>query len=258
MKPPKTGLISAGGLGRSFLARMPAAWRSLGPIKGTSPGVARRVGNALRAGRPAGGYAELSECALVWIALPEAALEGALREFSAAAHPEGKMIVVCGVRRESGSFRRLAPGARIATLEAIPGEEGILVAEGDAEVLREIRRLAAAERRRLIEIPSSAKALCWAGFQFASALLLPCFSAAVETLREAGFSRLQAAQVAEGLGLRTMRAYVKAGRKVWNAALAADLRLARERDGAALGASDPERAALYDRAIRMALRYFNG
>ncbi|HLH41095.1 MAG TPA: DUF2520 domain-containing protein [Bryobacteraceae bacterium] len=258
MKPGQSGLIGAGGLGKSFLARMPGVLRSLGPIKATSPRVARRIGNSLRAGRPVKGYAELSECALVWIALPEAALDGVLREFSAEANPEGKMIVVCGRRRESESFRKLAPGARIATLDAIPGDEGILVAEGDAAVLREIRRLAWAERRRLIEIPSSAKALYSAAVHLASELLLPCFSAAVETLRDAGFSRSQATRVAEGLGLRTIRAYVKAGRKVWNAATAVDLRLARERDLAAIRAANPARAAVYDHAIQQALRYFNG
>jgi len=44
------GLVGAGGVGRSFLARMPALLERIGPVKGASLRVSRRIANGLRAG----------------------------------------------------------------------------------------------------------------------------------------------------------------------------------------------------------------
>ncbi|HUA85300.1 MAG TPA: DUF2520 domain-containing protein [Bryobacteraceae bacterium] len=253
MKTLEAGLISAGGFSKSFLARMPAVLRTLGPVKATSFRVARRITNAARAGHPVETYAALGDRALLWIALPEAALDRVLRDLSAEASLARKMIVICATTRGSAALR--APGS-IATLDAIPGDERTLVAEGHPSVLREIRRIAADEQRKLIEIPPGAKAAYLAGAHLASNLLLPYFSAAVEMLREAGFSRGQATRIAEGLGARSLRSYAKAGTKAWNTATALDLHASRERDLASIRAADPRRGRLYERAIEQALEYF--
>ena len=44
------GLVGAGGVNQSFLARMPALLEQLGPVKGSSLKVSRRIANGLRAG----------------------------------------------------------------------------------------------------------------------------------------------------------------------------------------------------------------
>ena len=75
MKPSKTGLVSAGGVSKLFIARMPVLLRNIGPVKATTFRVARRISNLLRAGRPVEDYAGLNGCDLVWIAVPEAALD---------------------------------------------------------------------------------------------------------------------------------------------------------------------------------------
>jgi hypothetical protein len=253
MKTLEAGLISAGGFSKSFLARMPTVLRTLGPVKATSFRVARRITNAARAGHPVETYAALSDRALLWIALPEAALDRVLHELSAEASLAQKMIVICGAARGSATLR--AAGC-VATLDAIPGDEGTLVAEGHPSVLRQIRRIAAAEQRKLIEISPAAKPSYLAGVHLASDLLLPYFSAAVEMLRDSGFSRAQATRIAEGLGARALRAYAKAGTKAWNNATALDLRASRERDLASIRSADSRRARLYERAIEQALEYF--
>ena len=253
MKTLKAGLISAGGVSQSFVARMPALLKTVGPVKATSARVARRIANSLRAGSPVEGYGALNGCPVIWIALPEAGLDRVLREFSAEAPLAGKKIVICGTARPSGSFPELAD-AFVATLDCVPGDERTLVAEGHPMALREIDRAAVAERRKLIKI--AMKPAYLAGVHFASGLLLPYFSSAVEMLRQTGFSRMEATRVAEGLGSRTLRAYAKAGRKAWSRVAAIDLRASRERDGAAIRAADGPRAALYERGIEQALEYF--
>jgi hypothetical protein len=251
MKALRAGLICAGGVSKSFIARLPALLRTVGPVKATSLRVARRIANSLRAGHPVEDYATLNRCALIWIALPEAALDRVLRELSSEISISGKMMVICGTARSSTG---LCAGS--ATLDAIPGDEHTLVAEGDADALRELRRLASAERRRLIEIPAAAKSSYLAGVHLASDLLLPYVDAAVEMLRASGFSRSQATQIAEGLGTGVLRAYAKAGRKAWSGAMTLDLRGSRERDLGAIRGADPIRGALYERGIEQALEYF--
>lgn len=251
MKIINAGLVSAGGISKSFAARMPALLRTIGPIKATSVRVSRRIANSLRAGYPVEHYQALGDCALLWIALPEAALDRVLGELSREPSLARKMIIVCGAARASRNLPFCS-----ATLDAVPGDERVLVAEGDAPALRELRRLAAAERRTLIEIPSDAKSSYLAGVHLASNLLLPFFGAAVETLRYAGFSRTQATHIAEGLGARTLRSYAKAGKKAWNGAIAIDLRASCERDLLVLRDTDPVHAALYQRGIEQALDYF--
>ena len=256
MKSLPTGLVSAGGVSKSFLARMPAVLRSIGPVKATSFRVARRIANSLRAGHPVENYSDLRDCDLIWIALPEAALDRALREVSGEVALDGKMVVICASARGSQSV--VLPGARVATLDAIPSEPRTLIAEGDATVLAEFRRIAAAERRKLIAIEPASKASYLAAVRLASDLLLPYFGAAVETLRSAGFSRPEATRIAIGLAGGALRAYAKGGRKAWSSSTALDLRRSRDRDMAAIRATDPVCARLYEQGIQQALEYFAG
>jgi len=255
MRTLKTGLISAGGVSKSFLARMPALLNTIGPVKATSFRVARRITNSLRAGHAVEPYSALEKCDLVWIAVPESALDRILAEFSTQAAVHGRMIAICGTARSS-SGTGLLRGARLATLNVVPGDERTLIAEGHPSILREFRRLIAAEQRKLIEIEPQGKALYQAGVHLASDLLLPYFSAGVETLRTAGFSRSEAARIAEGLAARALRAYAKAGKKAWRATTALDLRRSRECDLDGIREVDPRRASLYERGMEQALEYF--
>jgi predicted short-subunit dehydrogenase-like oxidoreductase (DUF2520 family) len=252
-----TGLVGAGGVGRSFIARLPTLLASLGPVKATSLRVARRLANSLRAGRAVAHYDEIKESDLIWIAVPEAALAKVVQDLSADVRLESKMVVLCGSNRDSiwpSSLRTC--GAYVATLNAITPDERVLAAEGHPVTLRELHRLAAAEKRKLIEMRPAAKPLYFAGIYLASHLVLPSIAASVEALRAAGFSRSDATEVAEILGARSLRAYGKAGFKAWNRAAALDLRNALESDLDTVSTADPRLAAAYAAGIQQALRYF--
>jgi len=245
-----TGLVIAGGLDHSFVTRMPALVRALGPVKGASLRVARRIVNTLRAGFAVADYAALEPCSLIWIAVPESMLDQVAQDLAARTPLEGKMIVLCGSTREStwpGPLR--AVRASVASLNVI---DGTLVAEGDARTIRELGRLAAAERLKLIELQPGSKPLFFVGIHLATHLLLPWIAAAVESLRAAGFSRAEATLAVENMGARSLRAYAKAGRKAWSPAAAPELHRALENSRSL----DPELAAMYAEGIRQALRYF--
>ncbi len=252
-----TALVCAGGVGRSFVARMPSLLRSVGPVKAASLRVARRIANTLHAGRAVEAYSSLDGADLIWIAVPEAALDRITREVASETAISGAMIVLCATWRDSfcpGPLRNL--GTPVATLDAIDPDERTLVAEGHAGVLKKLRRVAAAEGRKLIEIQPGSKTRYLAGVHLAANLALPYFAAAVETLRATGFSRAEAVRVIETLGTRSLRAYGKAGRKAWNRATAFDLRQSLKRDLDCIRPADPPLAELYRHGIEQALRYF--
>jgi hypothetical protein len=243
MKRKRAGLVCAGGVTQSFVARLPAWLSSLGPVKAPNYGVARRMVNSLRAGRAVKDYSALSACDAIWIVAPESALDGIVAEL-----PPGIPVVVCDTPRDSSRV----PATRAATIHAMPPDERTLVTEGDPDVIRYLRRVATADRRKLIEIPPASKPLLLAGMNLATHIALPWIAAAVESLRAAGFSRSEATRVVEEVGGRTLRSYAKAGAKAWSPMAERELRRALDVD---LG--DRRLADLYRSGIRRALQFFS-
>jgi predicted short-subunit dehydrogenase-like oxidoreductase (DUF2520 family) len=252
------GIIGAGGVNRSFLARMPAVLRRIGPIKANSFRVARRIANSFRAGDAVTGYAALAPCDLIWIAVPDAGLERVSRDLAAAVSLSGKIAVICASAHDSAwPGPLLAAGACVASLNCVEESgEQLFVGEGDPAAMRELRRVIAVEKRKLIELRPASKALYLSGVYLATHLLLPWIAASVESLRSAGFSRVEATQLANTLGGRALRAYAKAGVKAWSPVAAERLRRSLSSDLNAIRSADPKLGATYIEGIDLALRYF--
>jgi len=241
------GLIGAGGVNRSFLARMPALLESLGPVKGSSLRVSRRIANGFRTGVGVSDYAALQGCELIWMFGPENTLDRITAELAAKVRLEGKMVVLCEVMRDSlwpGPLRTAS--VRVATLNCIPESgERTFVAEGHPAVVIELRKLLALDGRKLIELRPAAKILYLSGVHLGAHLLTPWIAGAVESFRAAGFSRSQAAHTVQTLGARALGAYAKAGAKAWNQADAESLRKAIEAGMETIRLADQRLAALY-------------
>jgi hypothetical protein len=257
------GLVCAGGVTQSFLARMPALLRHLGPIKTSSFRVSRQAANSLRRGYAASHYSVLEQCRLILVAVPEAKLDRILRDMVARTPirkaPFSKnMVVLCGCERDSLAPSPLhATGARVASLNLIPdSREQVFVAEGHPATVRHLRTLFAESRRKVIALEPGTKPLFFAGIYACSPLLLPWAALGMASLRSAGFSRSEAAMVGEMLGIRALRKYAKAGAKAWNRQIEAGLRRALDHDIPAIRSRDPRLAELYERGIRWALSHF--
>jgi len=252
------GLVAAGGVNQSFLARMPALLARMGPVKAASYRVARRISNSLHAGDAVTNYAALAPCDAIWIAVPDAGLDRVSRDLASAVPMTGKTVVLCASSRDSfWPSPLLAGGGRVVTLNCVEeSSERLFVAEGDPDAMRQLGRVIAAENRKLVELRAASKALYFSGIHLATHLLLPWIAASVESLREAGMSRTQATVVAGALGGRALRAYAKAGPKAWSPMAAESLRLSIARDLDTIRRADPKLAALYADGVEQALRYF--
>src|SRR5579863_8161588 len=252
------GLIGAGGVNQSFLARLPAVLEQLGPVKGASLKVSRRIANGLRAGFGVHDYQALATCGFIWILAPETALDFIAAELVSAVSLEGKTIVLCDALRDSlrPSPLRMT-GARVVTLNCLPeSSERKFVGEGDPAALAELRKLLAMDRRKLIELQPAAKPLYFAGAYLGSQLLMPWIAGAAESFRAAGFSRDEAVGTVEALGTRALRNYAKAGDKAWNRAAAERLHRAIARDLETLRFTDTRLVTLFADGSDRMLRYF--
>jgi hypothetical protein len=252
------GLVGAGGVNQSFLARLPAVLERLGPVKGSSLKVSRRIANGLRAGFGVDDYRALETCGVIWILAPETTLDFITAELASAVPLSRKTVVLCDVLRDSlrPSPLRTA-GARVVTLNCLPeSSERKFVGEGHPVALAALRKLLAVDRRKLIELRPAAKPLYFAGAYLGSQLLMPWIAGAAESFRAAGFSRDEAVGTVEALGMRALRAYGKAGDKAWNRATAERLHRAIARDLETLRFTDSRLAALFSDGSDRMLRYF--
>lgn len=259
MKIRKTaGLVGAGGVGRSFLARMPALLAHVGPIKGSSLHVSRRIANSLRVGIGVGKYSALAECGILILAVPEKALDQTSRELAEAISLSGKMVVLCDVMRDSNAVSPLrSAGAKVATLNCVPGsDEMLFVAEGATTVMAELQRILTLDKRKLVHVKPAAKPLYLSGIHIAGHLLLPWIAGAVESLRAAGFTRSEATRTVRALGSRALRSYEKAGQKAWNPAAAERLHRFLETDLDSLLRTDRRLAILYSKGFDQLLQFF--
>lgn len=248
------GLVLEGSPGRSFVARVPSLLGRLGPVKGVSFPTARKLVRSLKAGYAIPDYAALEGCALIWIAVPEDAFEGAIADLAGQAWVGRSGVVLCQTVRESASARLLrARGAKVASLyEVGESRHPLLVAEGHREPLRMLRRMCAEESRPLIQIHSGMKPHFLAGLHLATDLLRPWLAASVECLRTAGFRRAEALELTGVLSSRAVRAHLNAPQAPMGGPLRAELERAL-RDAEGMEKSSRKDAALYAAGIRHAL-----
>jgi hypothetical protein len=253
------GLVAAGGLSQSFLARLPKLLARVGPIKASTFRAARKIVIALRRGHAASHYSILEPCIVIWISVPESSLDRVVRDLAAQTPIHQTMVVLVGVLRDS--LRRsplLTAGARVATLNVIDGSgERSFVAEGHPDTMRMLRQLFSAEKKKLIELAPAAKPFYFAGMRLSSSLLLPWISTSVESFRAAGFRQADALALAGSLSTQAAHAYEKAGRKTWHKKTTAEVRRALEQDINPLREIDPRLADSYAAGLRIALAYFD-
>jgi hypothetical protein len=131
----RIGLIAAGGVTQSFLARIPPVLQRVGPFKSSSFQVSRRLVNGLRAGIAVADYRAFEGCDFIWIAMPDEKLDATVDELASHIPLEQKMIVLCDVMKDSLRLRALRiAGARVASLNSLPAcDERIFAAEGEVD-----------------------------------------------------------------------------------------------------------------------------
>lgn len=256
--PSPVGLVGAGKISPA-LAKLHGLNSLLGPVKASSLRVASRIANQIRAGRPVSSWAEMATCSLILFSVPDEAIPEAMK--SAASAPvnwHGKSLVLFGSGMESSDMTELAAcGASVGTMERMESfATNRFAIEGHPGAVREMRRFLKAAGATSREITAGKKPLYAAGMAFAGTLFTPLVEAAVDCLRKSGLSPQDAVEFAETCFLRTLRAYVKAGKQSWKGPLAKRDIEAMRHLMSALGEDNPLFVAYFAQTARLALDVF--
>ncbi|HYL37822.1 MAG TPA: hypothetical protein VEV17_18045 [Bryobacteraceae bacterium] len=254
MKTAKSVALLAGGkLTDSPLARFWSLSEMLGPVQASSYRLASRIANRLRAGYPVQNFDGFNACRTILISVPDSWLPRVLAELCSAeiSWPE-KAVVLCSSDLDSSELREFsARRAAVGSITTIPGfEEVRYLVEGDKLAVRESRRLVEHGARRAVVIERGLKPSYLAALTCTGSLLFAPLLAASEALRHAGVTRPASAVILEKLISRSLRAYLRAGRRAYQAP--------RQLSGQlhALSLADPPLASYVEQSCRLAARLF--
>ncbi len=252
-------LLAAGKISDSFVRKLPQIEEWLGPVRSTSLRLASRISNLLDAGHPVEDFSEFADASVILVFMPGKWLSGALDEMCGANLCwSAKTVLLCDPVQDSSQLSKLASlGASTASITSVEGfDDRLIVAEGEKAAIRQAKRLMDRPGWKVVTIETGQKDLYLAGLTFATSLALPLITASVETLRAVGLHSNDAVQIAERLFQRTLRSYIKGGRKGWDGVFPAQDREAVEKELRALAHANPLLATYYLTSARLVVEMF--
>ena len=218
------GLLGAGAVNLSFIARLPRKAEELGPVCALSYRVASRIANSLRAGTASKDVSDLNRVHVILLCSNPLSLQRLLLLLAAAKIDwMGKRILLCDTACEAlfqtgigkpafPEFReRGASLASICQME-LPGR---YLLQGDADATKHARAMVRELEGRAIQLPPNRAALFQAGMTIGTALLTPLLDRVAECFRSAGLRDKQALELASILFERTARKFGHSGRQSW-------------------------------------------
>ena len=234
------GLVAAGAVSSSFLARLRHVMANLGPVKASSYRVASRISNRLKAGHAARSFDEFDRTRVVLISVPDAYLAATVEELAdSGLRWRGKAVILCGSARDSGDLEPLsAQEACTASLTVIEPESRWYVAEGHRRAVSAARHLVSVSGT-MLEIPKGAKPVFLGGLVLLGNFLVSHDAAAMACFRRAGLRPGAAARLMEFLQERALRTFLKSGPRVRAGTLADPPESIIERMDAQLEGLDP-------------------
>ncbi|MBL8174829.1 MAG: DUF2520 domain-containing protein [Bryobacterales bacterium] len=254
-KQAPIALLAAGKTRDSFLRRVPHITERLGPVGSTSLRLASRIVNILQAGVPVGTLEAFAQAAVILISVPDSWLEQFQDELLRCDFRwKEKTVLLFDSKMDSAALGKLADaGAAVGSITPVPlFDEKLAVVEGSRKAVQAARKLMRSPGVRVLTMDAGQKSLFTAGTGFATSLALPLLAASVETLRASGIDQNQALSLAEKLFQKTMRTYLKSGRRGWEGALSAQDRDGVRRQVQALFRESPLLAAYYyENAIKV-------
>ncbi len=257
MKSHQIALVTTVQTRDCSLCRIRNLTAHLGPIMARSPRQSTRLANTLRAGYPVSTFEELAPARVVLLCIAEGDLSEVLDGLVSVRFSwRGKSVLLCGPAPDSISLMDLAErGAAVASLAAVSGSDDLhYLVEGDKHAIREAKRLVEGGGGRVLVVQRSSQALCAAGASLASWLVAPLIDASVSCFRSAGLTPRRAGPLAEGIVERTLRAYLKGGRRAWKCPSSPDQQKVFLRQLRAVGEADPALAEFLLETARHALR----
>lgn len=216
MKARSLGLLCAGSVSRTSLARLPGLTDLLGPVKSASLQAASRATNNLRSGTAVDSYLPVANCQTVLVSVPDddlkVYLEGLMQERT---NWKKRTLLILRATSCGDILQRFrALGASVAWFDALPSShDKVFIADGDPLALRTLRQLIHRDGVELLEIAPGTRDSFWTATATLTSLHLPMLAAAVELLRRCELPPGVASDIAESLLMRSSRSYLRSGKR---------------------------------------------
>lgn len=260
-KLPPLALVATGRLSEYPIVRLRGLVEHLGPVKAMSFRQASRISNTIHAGYPVHSYDDLARSRVVVLCAPEPRLTHFISAMARSRlRWDNKTVLLAGGSFGSERLHALAElGASVGSLSLLPeSDEARYLVEGDRLAVRVARSLIEESGGRVLEVEQGTKEICAASISFASWLLLPLMDASVECLRHAGLTPGRAGPVVERLLHRSLRAYLKGGRRAFHAPQTDQQQEAFLRQVEALRKTDRALADLFEQSAALTLDRMGG
>jgi hypothetical protein len=211
-------LVLRGKISACPLTRLRNLPEWLGPVKARAYRQASRFANSRRAGYPVHDYSELAASRYILLSAPPDKVAPTVTEMAdAGVNWRRKRVVLCsGDGCDSGRRELEQRGAKAAALSLFDEAPRMwFLVEGEPPVVQAIRRLVEGGGGRITEVARGSLSICEAAISFASWLLMPPIEGSARSFRLAGLPPGHAAPLVERLVERSLRAYLKGGRRAW-------------------------------------------
>jgi hypothetical protein len=213
---PEYGLMGAGAVNASLIARLPRSTRALGAVAAVSFRVASRIVNSLGYGTPVRTPTALDGSRVILFHSSPEQFQVLLRTLSASPiNWSGKSLVFCDCHADLAaveSFRERGASVAGVRRSALPAR---LIVEGDGPALAFAHRLVKDLGSKAIEIGSDCAGAFEAVLTLGSAALTPLIDYATGLLRQCGVRDSEAPKLAAALFEHTAREYARTGRQSW-------------------------------------------
>lgn len=189
----------------------------LGPVKASTYRQASRIANILRGGYPVHEWGDLAKARAVLVCVPEQGLERAVAGLLSAEREWGGKIVLifCAAPGDALLSDLAGHGVACSCVTVLDGLEDLFLVSGETRAIRETKDLVESGGARVLEVRESSQRLARAGASLASSWLIPMLDASLTSFRTAGLAPRQARQLLESIVDRSVRAYLKGGRRAW-------------------------------------------
>jgi hypothetical protein len=210
------GVVGAGAVGKSLIARLPGKARDLGPVSGVSYRVASRITNSLRAGQAAREPADLNGPRTILFHSPPDQIPGLGQVLlSDQIDWNGKALVICDCELPAQFLACLHNRGASTSMAREFGIAGYLAVQGTGPALAAAHRIARELRLKTVDIPPGAAHSFDAAVTLATSAFTPLMDRVAALLRHAGARETEAPRLAAALFQKTAADYIHSGKQSW-------------------------------------------
>ena len=213
---PRVGLVCAGQISRSAVGKLPGLRQRVHWVKSGTISAASRAANALGSGLPVRDWIGLRQASVILVQAPDEAIPELICEMAKSELDwKERSVVLIDSDFDSTALALLERhGACPGSLNWLGSSPDRYLIEGKHEAVVRMKSLLPRRGSEIIEIRRGGKSDYLTGVRHATDGFLPLLAASVDRFVKAGMEKGAAERTAAALVEASVRAYMRAGRRL--------------------------------------------